>query len=88
MGTYIPSTWINNQIPAINATNLNNIEGGVDSAHSELNDIVSGATAVGKATNAEHAVTVDTATQTTVGGAKIWVDTTDPLNIIGHIDAR
>jgi len=88
MSTYVPSTWVNNQIPALNATNLNHLEGGVQSAHNEIEDLTTGATKAGHAVTADHAVTVDKATQTTVGGVKVWVDTTDPLNIIGHIDAR
>jgi len=94
MGTYTPSTWVNNQQPALNATNLNNIEAGVSQAHEELNDLVIGTstegnpTSVAQAKAANHAVTVDKATMTTVGGVKIWVDSTDPANIIGYIDAR
>ena len=30
---YIPTTWINNSTPAINATNLNKMETGIDEAH-------------------------------------------------------
>ena len=30
---YIPITWVNNSTPAINATNLNHIETGIDEAH-------------------------------------------------------
>jgi len=82
MSTYIPTDWRNNQEPYINETNLNHLEAGVESAHVEIEEIVSGAVTVG------HAATVDKATQTHVGGALIWVDTTDPLNPIGHIDAR
>ena len=88
MSTYSPTTWVNNLNPAINADNLNHLEAGVSAAHAEIQEIVDGAVKVGKAVLADRAITVDKATQTTVGGAKIWVDTTDPLNIIGHIDAR
>ena len=30
---YTPTTWVNNSTPAINATNLNNMETGIDDAH-------------------------------------------------------
>lgn len=30
---YIPTTWVNNSTPAINATNLNHMETGIDEAH-------------------------------------------------------
>ena len=88
MSVYVPSVWVNNQIPALNATNLNHLEGGVQAAHVEIENLVTGATKAGHAVTSDHAVTVDKATQTTVGGVKVWVDTTDPGNIIGHIDAR
>ena len=88
MSTYVPSTWVNGQQPAINAVNLNHLEAGVTAAHVEIEELVTGATKAGHATTSDHAITVDVGTQTTVGGAKIWVDTTDPLNIVGHIDAR
>lgn len=88
MSIYVPSIWVNNQIPAINATNLNHLEGGVQSAHLEIEDIVDGTTKVGKCVEADRAITVDLATQFTIGGAKIWVDETNPSNIIGHIDVR
>ncbi len=88
MSTYIPTNWINNQSPAINAENLNHLEAGVQNAHKEIEELVVGSTSVAHAVLADSATTVDVATQTTVGGARIWVDTTDPLNIIGHIDSR
>jgi len=88
MSTYVPSEWVNGQQPAINAQNLNHLEAGVLSAHVEIEELVTGAVPVGNSELAEHATTVDRATQTTIGGAKVWVDTTDPDNIIGHLDAR
>jgi len=88
MSTYTPHTWTNNQEPALNADNLNAMEAGINNAHIEIEELVSGAVKVGKAVLADRAVTVDVATELTVGGSKIWVDTTDPANIIGHIDAR
>ena len=94
MSVYNPNTWVNNQQPALNATNLNHLEAGVESAHIELEALVSGVSVVGDpikvaaATQADHAVSVDKATQNTIGGVKVWVDDTDPLNIIGYIDAR
>jgi len=88
MSTYSPTTWVNNLDPAINADNLNKLEAGVSSAHIEIEQLVDGTTKAGKAVMADHAITVDLATQFEVGGARIWVDSTDPANIIGHIDAR
>ncbi len=88
MSTYTPTVWANNLDPAINADNLNKLEAGVNSAHVEIEQLVDGTVSVAKADLATHAISVDVATQTTIGGARIWVDSTDPLNIIGHIDAR
>ena len=39
---YSPTTWINNTAPAINATNLNNIETGVDEVHDAVENITTG----------------------------------------------
>lgn len=36
MTDYNPTTWVNETAPAINATNLNKIENGIDTSHSEL----------------------------------------------------
>lgn len=36
MATYTRTTWVNDQVPAINATNLNNIEAGIDALFSEF----------------------------------------------------
>ena len=88
MSTYNTHVWTNNQEPALNANNLNEMEAGINNAHIEIEELVDGSVKAGKAVLADKAITVDVATQTTIGGAKIWVDTTDPLNIIGHIDAR
>jgi len=88
MSVYDPHTWVNNLEPAINANNLNEMEAGINNAHLEIEQLVDGSVPAAKATLADKAVTVDPATELTIGGAKIWVDTTDPLNIIGHIDAR
>ncbi len=84
----MPTVWVNNTSPSLNARNLNHLEAGIQAAHNEIDDLVTGATSVGHTTTSDRAVTVDTATETEVGGAKIWVDETDPANIIGHIDAR
>ena len=88
MSTYIPTAWKNGQEPYINAFNLNHLERGIESAHEEIEELVDGTVKVKAAERADSAVTVDVATQTTVGGAKIWVDETDPDNIIGYIDSR
>ncbi len=78
MATYTPTEWFNDQIPAINATNLNKIEQGIAGSYDEINKIISGSTPV----------TVAPASATVLGGVKLWVDTTDPNNIIGYIDSR
>jgi len=88
MSTYVPTEWKNGQDPFINAFNLNHLERGIESAHEEIEEIVDGTVVVAKATLADKATTVEVATQTTIGGAKIWVDETDPNNIIGYIDSR
>jgi len=88
MSVYVPTDWVNNTTPSINARNLNHLEAGIETAHQEISDIVSGATSVANATEAERALTVDPATETSTGGAKIWVDSADPANIVGFIDAR
>ena len=36
MATYTKTTWVNGQAPAINGTNLNNIEAGVDALYNEF----------------------------------------------------
>ena len=88
MSQYIPTQWKNGQSPYINAFNLNHMEAGIESVHKELDDVVGGTTPVANATRAQSAATVDKATQTHIGGAKIWVDDSDPANPIGYIDAR
>lgn len=88
MSTYIPTAWKNGQDPFINAFNLNHLEKGVESAHEEIEQIVDGTVKVKSAVKADTATTVDVATQTTIGGAKIWVDDSDANNIIGYIDSR
>lgn len=88
MSTYVPTEWKNGQDPFINAFNLNHVERGIESAHEEIEEIVDGTVVVAKSALADRAITVDVATQTTIGGAKIWVDETDPNNIIGYIDSR
>ena len=88
MSVYVPTQWRNGQDPFINAFNLNHIESGITAAHDEIEELVTGSTKAGHAVTSDHATTVDVATQTTVGGAKIWVDDSDASNIIGYIDAR
>ena len=88
MSVYIPTQWRNGQEPFINAFNLNHIEAGIESAHQEIQELVDGTVPAGKATTADFAITVEKATQTHIGGAKVWVDDSDQSNIIGYIDAR
>jgi hypothetical protein len=35
---YTPTTWVNDTTPALNATNLNNLETGVDTAHDAIDN--------------------------------------------------
>lgn len=42
---YTPTNWVNDSAPAINATNLNNIETGIDEAHDDLDAATDAATA-------------------------------------------
>lgn len=42
LNTYIPTEWVNNQAPAINSTNLNNIEDGIVDAMDNINQIIDG----------------------------------------------
>jgi len=86
MSTYIPSVWKNNVDPALNPTNLNHLEAGTESAHEEIEDMVSGATPVGKASVATIATSVDKATRLNLGGILMWVDTSNPDNPIGFIE--
>ncbi len=88
MSVYVPVVWRNGQDPYINAFNLNHLENGVKTAHEEIEQLVDGTIKVKAADRADTATTVDVATQTTVGGAKIWVDESDPNNVIGYIDSR
>lgn len=88
MSVYVPTGWRNGQDPFINAFNLNHIERGAEAAHEEIEEIVDGTVKVAHAIRTETATTVDVATQLTVGGAKIWVNASNPDNIIGYIDAR
>jgi len=77
MSVYIPTVWKNNVQPSINATNLN---------HLETEGLISGATPAGKSSTAILAYTVDPATRTSLGGARIWVDTTDTAKPVGYIE--
>lgn len=86
MSVYTPTQWKNGQEPYINAFNLNHLEAGVQDAHEEIEDIIDGTTPVANAIRADSARTVDGATETHMGGARIWVTTGD--NPIGYIDAR
>lgn len=78
MSVYVPTEWVNDQVPAINATNLNHIEEGIKTAHEEIESIVDGSTII----------KVPPASETELGGVRLWVDDSDPGNIIGYIDSR
>lgn len=88
MSTYVPTEWKNGQEPFINAFNLNHLEVGVEAAHKEIEQLVDGTVKAKYATLADKATEVGVGTEFKVGGAKIWVDQTDPDNIIGYIDSR
>lgn len=36
MTIYSPINWVNDSVPAINASNLNHMDAGIQSAHTEL----------------------------------------------------
>jgi len=86
MSTYIPTVWKNNVDPSLNPTNLNHLEAGTESAHEEIEDMISGATSVGRATIAMVANSVDKASRLNLGGVLMWVDTSDPNNPIGFLE--
>jgi len=86
MSTYIPTVWRNNVVPSINATNLNHLEAGVMHAHTEIEDMITGVTAVGHSTGALTAKSVDAASRINLGGIMMWVDNSDPSNPIGFIE--
>lgn len=85
MSTYVPTAWRDNETPSINATNLNHMEAGVLHAHEEIEDMITGATAVGHATTANVANSVTAASRLNLGGIMMWVDTTDSANPVGYI---
>lgn len=85
MSKYEPTSWNNASPPFVNASNLNKLEAGIESAHTEIEEIVDGTVKV-VAIHADSAVTVDYATQTHIGGAKMWVDDTTDI-VQGFIDA-
>ncbi len=86
MSNYIPTVWNNNTTPSINAENLNHLEAGVDSAHEEIEDIITGVTPAGKAVSAIQADTIEAASRINVGGILMWVDISDASNPIGYIE--
>ena len=88
MSVYVPTVWVNNQAPSINAANLNHMESGVYYAHIEIEQLVTGEIKCGHAILADNAISIDNATQTTIGGARIWVDSTNVNAVIGYVDAR
>ena len=86
MSVYVPTVWKNNTTPSINATNLNHLELGVEKAHVEIAQFVTGEVAVGHATTANVALSIDAANRISIGGILMWVDETDPSNPIGYIE--
>lgn len=73
---YTPTNWVNDSAPAINATNLNKIETGIDDAHDDLDAATDAATAgelirrdgSGRAKVATPSATGDIATKGYVDG--------------------
>jgi len=88
MSTYVPTIWVNTVAPAINSTNLNHAEAGVELAHVEIEEIVDGTVQAGNAANSDYATTVDPATKTTVGGFTLVIDQTDPADIVAYIGGK
>jgi hypothetical protein len=86
MSIYVPTVWRNNTTPSLNATNLNHMEVGVESAHNEIEELVSGAVSAGHATRALVADQVEAASRLRLGGIRMWVDTSDSSNPIGYIE--
>ncbi len=86
MSVYIPTIWKNNTVPSINAENLNHLEVGANSAHVEVRDIVVGNVTVGQASTAKLALSVRPASRIVVGGIRMWVDESNPVNPIGYIE--
>jgi hypothetical protein len=52
---YSKTTWVNNQAPAINATNLNKVEAGIEDAHDDIATI----NALDQIANAPQAAVAD-----------------------------
>lgn len=78
---YVPTVWIDDQAPAIDAVNLNHIENGIESAHNDIADIIDGDIIVGKA---QVAITAESLTTTIaispVGSIVMWGSSTLPDN--------
>jgi microcystin-dependent protein len=79
--SYTKTLWINDQAPAIDATNLNHIEDGIYNNYIAITDIMSGISTVA---NSTHAVTADSLTTPIVssplGAIIMWGCTTIPAN--------
>ena len=70
MSTYVPTDWTT-EVP-IMEDNLNHLEGGVESSHSEIEDIATGKTVVAAALETDKARFINAATQTSIGGIKVY----------------
>ncbi|RLB70428.1 MAG: hypothetical protein DRH03_07130 [Deltaproteobacteria bacterium] len=71
MSTYKPTGWVNNTEPAIDESNLNHAEIGVEDAHDEIEDIAIGTTSVALANEANKVRFIPAATKNIIGGIKI-----------------
>ena len=76
MVDYIRIPWVNGTAPAINATNLNHMDVGIFNATEAIKVIES---------TPPPTYTLPPATDTTLGGVKVKVDTTNPDLIVGEI---
>lgn len=79
MATYVKTTWIDDQAPAIDAVNLNHIEDGIYGNSIDIGNIIGGTTVVGKASTADAlTVPIVVPVASPVGGIIMWGGTTVP----------
>ena len=75
MSTYNPTDYINDNEPAINEINLNHSESGIETAHEEIEEIALGNTSVLLAETCDQSRFVRPASDTVLGGVKVYVIT-------------
>ena len=88
MSTYIPTDYVNGGEPAINETNLNHSELGIQDAHEEIEEIALGNTSVASAETCDKSRFVAPADVDTLGGVKVYT-VTDTISgeVTGFMDA-